>query len=309
MLVAVEGAAQNKGTSTCLQGTKALQEQQYEQAVQLLDNCLLKEKPDGKLRTYSLLNRATARLNLKKIDAAIADYNAALRDNPMDPKFATAYVDRAFAYWTTGKPDRALADLETAKKLGLNGPKERYLRGSALLGVGKAKESLSELDAAIAGGRKDAATLVMRSGALFEVGKHKEAIQQLDIVLKEQPDLVIALINRSTINEKQGKFDQALVDIDRANVLVPNNPTILNNRCFILARMKRGAEGLIDCEKAVAILGEKATAGVLHSLAVAQAETGKRIEAQATFKKALAMTEKGSETRAIIEADMKKYSR
>jgi len=53
--------------------------------------------------------------NQRQLDRAIADYSEAIR---LDPKLATAYVNRGRASQDLGEVDRAMADFAQAKKLG-----------------------------------------------------------------------------------------------------------------------------------------------------------------------------------------------
>lgn len=72
----------------------------------------------GKLRGRDLavahLQRGLVRDDANSLDAAVADYAAAIT---ADPKYALAYSNRAYAYGRLGQLKLAHADLETAEKL------------------------------------------------------------------------------------------------------------------------------------------------------------------------------------------------
>jgi len=61
-------------------------------------------------------NRGGANLNLGKYDAVIGDCSEAIK---LNPNLAVANYIRGVAYKEKGDPEKARADVEMAKKLGL----------------------------------------------------------------------------------------------------------------------------------------------------------------------------------------------
>jgi tetratricopeptide (TPR) repeat protein len=77
----------------------------------------------GNFAAPAFYNRGTAYAQKSDLDAAVKDFNEALR---LDPSFAAAYTGCGTAYWLRGKPDLAVADWSEAIRLAPNYP-NRYL--------------------------------------------------------------------------------------------------------------------------------------------------------------------------------------
>jgi tetratricopeptide (TPR) repeat protein len=77
----------------------------------------------GNFAAPAFYNRGTAYAQKSDLDAAVKDFNEALR---LDPSFAAAYTGRGTAYWLRGKPDLAVVDWSEAIRLAPNYP-NRYL--------------------------------------------------------------------------------------------------------------------------------------------------------------------------------------
>jgi tetratricopeptide (TPR) repeat protein len=110
-------------------GDAALAKRDYAQAIAQYDRALA-VRPDA----GTLLNRGAAYASSGHNDLAIANYTAALRLTPQDPRL---YNNRGNAYAAQGKLDRAIADYDAALRIDPKNPDA--LRNRA--GARKAKET------------------------------------------------------------------------------------------------------------------------------------------------------------------------
>ena len=151
-------------------------------------------KPD---LVEAYINRGAAKAALGQSDAAIADYNEAIRLKPdfydeairLKPDDAEAYYKRGNAKGALGQLDAAIADYDEAIRL-----KPDYAEAYSKRGI--VKGVLRQLDAAIA--------------------DLDEAIADFDKAIRLKPDLVEAYYNRGTAKGALGQREEAIADFDKA---------------------------------------------------------------------------------------------
>jgi tetratricopeptide (TPR) repeat protein len=155
-----------------------------EQCTQLIDG--------GTLQGGKLANAFTVRgrnySERKAYDLAIADFDAALRASPED---ASAFYYRAQALFKLNHPDRALADLGEAIRLGRG-----RLPGSFLSKM-----------------------LVERGNMSRDSGSLDPAIADYNEAIDLTPTSIWALHHRATAYEKKGDMQSALADRKRIAVI------------------------------------------------------------------------------------------
>lgn len=158
--------------------------------------------------------RGLIRAEKGEADAAIADYNEAIR---LDPKYVDAYRLRGDAWYKKGDLDAALKDYSEAIRLDPTFALAYNNRGVAWKGKG-------DLDKAI--------------------GDYSEAIR-LD------PKYALSYNNRGVAWKDKGDLDKAIGDFSEAVRLSPRNAAYYNNRGFAWAQKGDCAKALDDCKKAV----------------------------------------------------------
>lgn len=129
------------------------------------------------LRAFALYRSAVAHGKAGRFDAAIGDYDAALR---FMPTFLNAYIDRGIAWGRKGDNQRALADFERANELKPDEARIHLNRGVAL-------ERLKQFDRALA---------------------------DYTVALRLQPGYVIALLNRGLLFKLRGEAASARSDLE-----------------------------------------------------------------------------------------------
>lgn len=161
---------------------------------------------------HAYTNRAIARFYLEDFDAAITDFERAVR---IKPKLAEAYSGRAAARQAKGDHDGALLDFERA--LSIN---------KKLVGAHNNR------------------------GFLFlEKKDFAAAIEDFNRAIELQPTLVSAHQGRGTCFMKQGQFDLAVRDFTQTIELDPGIAEAYANRGLALIVLGKEREALTDFEK------------------------------------------------------------
>lgn len=171
---------------------------------------------------YAYTNRGVARFYLEDFDAAITDYERALR---IKPKVAEAYSGRGAARNAKGDRDGALLDFQRALAIDDKLVEVYNNRGHVLLD------------------KKDFA----------------RAIEDFNRAIELKPSLVTAHEGRGTSFMKQGRFDLAVRDFTSALKLNPGNPEAYANRGLALLVLGKENEALTDLQKCVELNPELKT--------------------------------------------------
>ena len=135
-------------------------------------------------RAQALMARGFGYVFQKDFDRALADLDAAIRDNP---KLATAYYYRG-SILTERDPKRALADL--SKAIALNPKDADYFRQRSSLYV-KRKDyprAIADLTTAIGLARKPTSEYFLRGATYEDIGQRDKAIADFQASLVLDPD-------------------------------------------------------------------------------------------------------------------------
>jgi tetratricopeptide (TPR) repeat protein len=135
-------------------------------------------------RAQALMARGFGYVFQKDFDRALADLDAAIRDNP---KLATAYYYRG-SILTERDPKRALADL--SKAIALNPKDADYFRqrSSAFLKRKDYPRAIADLTTAIGLAKKPKAEYFLRGAAYEDIGQKDKAIADFQAALLLDPD-------------------------------------------------------------------------------------------------------------------------
>jgi tetratricopeptide (TPR) repeat protein/predicted Ser/Thr protein kinase len=176
------------------------------------------------------------------IDRAIADFNEALR---LEPLLSAAYYNRANAYYKSGKWDKAVADYAQVISLYPNDAEAYYYRGLAC-------EKSGDSDRAIA--------------------DYNEAIRL-------NPKYADAYNSRGLVYYNRGELDEAIADYSRAIELTPKSAMCYANRGEVYANTSELDKAISDCNEAVKLDSEYASAysyrGYAYAKKAESAKSGK----------------------------------
>jgi tetratricopeptide (TPR) repeat protein len=171
---------------------------------------------------YAYTNRGVARFYLGDFDAAIADFERALR---IKPKLAEAFSGRGAARNAKGDREGALLDFERALKINKKLVEVYNNRGHVLLQ------------------QKDLVA----------------AIEDFNRAIELRSTLVSAYEGRGASFMKQARFDLAVKDFNAALKLNPGNAETYANRGLTLIILGREPEALSDLQKCVELNPELKT--------------------------------------------------
>jgi tetratricopeptide (TPR) repeat protein len=154
-----------------------------------------KRLPAG-MRSMALLKRGFGNFALDKLDAAAADFSAAVE---LDPKNNYAHHELGLTRARKGDLDGALVALNEAVRLAPDSAASRYSRANVLAALGRMDEAIADYTAAIALGadkntaytnqgqmerpaadRVQADYFVARAAALYLTGRFRDAVADYD---------------------------------------------------------------------------------------------------------------------------------
>jgi tetratricopeptide (TPR) repeat protein len=197
----------------------ALQATDPHQQIELYTICLTKGGIASGDRAGAYNNRGVAYLGLGEEDQALADFSAAIEN---DPKWNTSYLNRARIYLSRRQLDMARADLDRALKLtpGSNWTEALLLRARVYLAQKDPQAARADLDKAVSKGRPspdvyaEAAWLLATSpDPSFRDGPRavelaREAVRRRDLA-RFHDTLALALA-------AAGRFEEAAAEEGRA---------------------------------------------------------------------------------------------
>lgn len=163
---------------------------------------------------YAYTNRGVARFYMGDFEAALTDFERALR---IKPKLAEAYSGRAAARIALGDHDGALLDLERA--LSIN--------------------------------HKLVEVYNNRGYLLIEREDFAKAIENFDRAIELKPTMASAHQGRGITFMKQGRFDLAVRDFTSTLKLNPGKADVYGNRALALMMLGREQEALTDLQKCI----------------------------------------------------------
>ncbi len=196
---------------------------QYEAAISDFDTAIRLSPDDAD--TY--LNRGYAKGELGQYDAAISDYDTVIR---LKPDYADAYLNRGVAKGKLGRYDAAISDFDAAIQLKPDFAKAYVNRGGAKGSLGQYEAAISDFDTAIRLSPDDADAYLNRGSAKGGLGQHFAAISDFDAAIRLRPDFAEAYLNRGIAKGKLGQYEAAKADFDAALRLKPDFTEAYYNR-------------------------------------------------------------------------------
>lgn len=195
------------------------------------------------------VNRGFAKSRLGDLQAALADYNEAIR---LDPKLARAYANRGAVYYRLRDYKRALADLDLAIMMEPNRAKPLSNRGLTRMQLGDDKGALEDFNRAIELSPQDPTLLTNRGQLYSRQGEHSLGLADYNAALQVNPRLPTTLTMRGNTFLDLGQDDRAAADFDAAVHADPQDADAAYGRCYGYIAMGRNlmsAKG--SCDDAV----------------------------------------------------------
>ncbi|MFB6170262.1 MAG: tetratricopeptide repeat protein [Haloarculaceae archaeon] len=155
-------------------GLEYMRINRHEQATETFER-VARFTEDDLLEQEAWTNKGAAHAELEEWDAAIGDYQEALRIRDDSEHAATAETNLAYALWESGQTEQALDHAERAVEIDPRFPQAWYNRGFFLLERGLAEDAVNAFDNALRLGFRNAEILDEKARALEELGEHEQA--------------------------------------------------------------------------------------------------------------------------------------
>jgi len=156
------------------------------------------------------------------------------------------YNSRAVALLRAGRPDDALADLETALKLNPRSSHAYVNRAMVLSQIGERNRALADFDRAIELDPAFADAHSERCVLLIRMEEPARALESCNDALRLAPALPAALLNRAVLHMRAQRMKEALADLERVLEFEPASGMALYNRGRIYLSLGRVEEALRD---------------------------------------------------------------
>jgi len=197
------------------------------------------------------INRGNTYFFMAKVDDALDDYEKALRIYPGLPE---GYSCRAGVWLMKKDYDRAISDFQRSIKLDPKLIKAHIGIGMALFEKGERDNGLAKFDATAALAPKNAEVYYRRGDARFVTGNTAGALADYELALTLDPKYEGAYLGRGRLRYAQLDFDGAIKDLTKAIELDGRVPNGYMLRGFVLMMQRKDAEADADFRRAIEIL-------------------------------------------------------
>jgi protein O-GlcNAc transferase len=230
------------------------------------------------------VNRGVVLQHLKRLDEALANYDQAIR---LEPDDADHFYNRGNALKEMNRLDEAVANYNRAIALNPDHTGALYNRGNALGQLKRSAEALASYELVISLNPRHTEACVNRGIVLAELGRFHEALASFDRAIAVSPRHPGAWVNRGMALHQLERLDEALASFDRAIEFDPNFTEACNRRGNTLARLKRFDAAVASYDKAIAVM--PADARAFSNRGNALRELGRFEEALASCDRAIAL--------------------
>ncbi|MEO1274194.1 MAG: tetratricopeptide repeat protein [Pseudomonadota bacterium] len=167
-------------------------------------------------------------------EKAVRFCTKALQTQRLGPKgTAQTLLNRGRSLKATGQSEAALADFEAALRSYPNLGAAWTDRGLILSDQGRHEEAVASFDNALLVDPEDWRALVGRGAARTAVGQHDAALSDLDQAVEAEPERAFGYLIRARAHAAAGRKLDAMRDFDEATRLSPNDPAPLLGRAAL----------------------------------------------------------------------------
>ena len=248
-----EGKQSKSAESSFNSGIARHKSGQYDAAVADFD-VAIRLRPNF---TDAYNNRGVAKHKLGQYDGAVADFDVAIR---LRPSFADAYNNRGNAKHDLGQYDAAIADFDVAIRLRPSFTDAYNSRGIAKRELGQFDAAVADFDIAIRLRPDFADAYNNRGNVKGDLGQHDAAVADFDIAIRLRPDFAGAHYNRGNAKGDLGQYDVAVADFDAAIRLRPDFAGAYNNRGIVKGKLGQYDAAIADFDAAIRLRPDSASA-------------------------------------------------
>jgi tetratricopeptide (TPR) repeat protein len=200
-----------------------------------LDALLLDKK-------YQAIVDAVQKINLQE-----------LGDKELDALAAQGYNGVAVTKYNNGEIDAALADYDMAIKLKPDFNDALYSRGVLWDSKKEYDKAIEDYTKAIAFNEADSEAWNSRGVAWYEKGEYNKAIEDYSKAVSVNPDYAAAYTNRAYAWDKLADYDKAIEDYTKVITLKPESAETYNGRGVAKDRKGQYKEAIEDYTQAIII--------------------------------------------------------
>jgi lipoprotein NlpI len=175
----------------------------------------------GSALASALFQRGTAQARRGKLEPAIGDFSAALKQTPDATDVLYA---RASAQAGLQRHEAAIEDLGAILVLAPNDADSFYRRAWSLTALGRDAEAVDDLNAVLRLVPGDIDALMDRGGLLLRLGKFAPAAADFSAIVAAEPNAAAAYYNRGRARLLADKVKDAATDFAQALKLRADNP-------------------------------------------------------------------------------------
>ena len=239
------------------------------------------------LSAEEFLNRGVQKQFEDEHEAAIANYNEAIRLNPL---YAEAYNNRGIALSAKGDLDGAILDFDEAICLNPHDAVKRANRGETKRRKGDLNGAIIDLDEAIRLDPHFAIAYINRGTARYDKANIDGAIADFDEGIRLNPQYAAAYYNRGTAYYHEGKYESAIADYNKGICLNPQYVNVYGNRAESYFAKNDFKKALKDFRYVNALRpGDNL---ILAGLAITHHALGEKAEAKRFWQTLLAQDER-----------------
>jgi tetratricopeptide (TPR) repeat protein len=231
-------------------GLKALQEDRYQEAFDMLAKLLEWEDLEDRCRAIALARRGMVLRLMGHYDESIADLSNAIAINDKD---SWVIIQRGETYRKMGRLEEALRDFDQGITMVPKNTWAFVLQGEIYRQLGRYEEALTKYDQAIQLDSTNAWIHVLRSETYRQMGHLQQAMDGFCHAIELAPKYVWAITHRGEAYRQANRLEEALADFNRAIDLDPEYtwPIVLRGEAY--RQMNRLEEALSDFCRAIEI--------------------------------------------------------
>ncbi|KRA79401.1 tetratricopeptide repeat protein [Altererythrobacter sp. Root672] len=245
-------------------------------------------------RPYVIAMLGYTHHELRQYDEALEKFSEKIR---LQPEVADGYGWRGDVYLEQGENEQAVDDYSKALNLQPDSPDAAgwfQNRGMARARLGDFKGALQDYDRSLAKGGPDASLSLSRGDVFVDQRKYRDAVEEYSEAVELAPQDAHTWNARCWARAAQGRnLDRALDDCEKSLSLDGNNPDAHDSRGLVHLKQKEWEAAVEDYETARTL--DAATASAYFGHAIALQRLDRDDEAEADFKKALALDPKIAE--------------
>ena len=195
-------------------------------------------------------NRAFAKGISGDHQGAIADYNKAI---VIDPQNAQSYQGRGIEKILLGNKKGACEDWNRALSLGNKNTVRMFEEMDLAWCINKSGVNLSTINRSLSEQSRDSISYYNNGVDKAMKGDYQGAINDFDLALSLNPKFADAYMNRGTAKKKLGDYKGAISDLNTTIEINPSDPIAYTNRCDAKRSIGDYRGAIADCSSAIVI--------------------------------------------------------